>query len=141
MKIFLLLDPPTSTAQETKINTRGKKPSFYKPEKLKKAKEELIKHLKPFKPSEPLVGPIKLDVEWRFPKGKSHKDREWRVTKPDTDNLEKLLKDCMTEVGFWNDDAQVVIEHVQKYWSDEPTGISIEINVLEKFKEVPNGLF
>jgi Holliday junction resolvase RusA-like endonuclease len=61
------------------------------------------------------------------------------VTKPDTDNLEKLLKDCMTEVGFWNDDAQVVKEIAEKVWTDEPTGISIEINNLDKFAEVPNG--
>ena len=39
----------------------------------------------------------------------------------------------MTEVGFWVDDAQVVKEVVEKLWSDEPTGISIEINVLDKF--------
>jgi crossover junction endodeoxyribonuclease RusA len=74
-------------------------------------------------------------VIWRFPKGKSHKHNEWRITKPDTDNLEKMLKDCMTEVGFWKDDAQVVVEHVEKVWSGDPTGIAIEIKVLDKIKE------
>lgn len=135
MRLFLLLDPPTVTAQENKVAIVGNKPVYYKPEKLKEAKRTLIKHLKPFKPKKPLIGPIKLDVIWRFPKGKKHKHLEWRVTKPDTDNLEKMLKDSMTEVGFWNDDAQVVVEHVEKVWTDEPTGISIEINLLEKFKE------
>ena len=33
-------------------------------------------------------------------------DGEYRTTKPDTDNLQKLLKDCMTATGFWTDDAQ-----------------------------------
>lgn len=135
MRLFLLLDPPTVTAQENKVAIVGNKPVYYKPEKLKEAKRTLIKHLKPFKPKKPLIGPIKLDVIWRFPKGRKHKHLEWRVTKPDTDNLEKMLKDSMTEVGFWNDDAQVVVEHVEKVWTDEPTGISIEINLLEKFKE------
>ena len=69
---------------------------------------------------------------WLFPKGKSHRHGEWRKTKPDTDNLQKLLKDCMTQVGFWKDDAQVVSEKVQKRWSDEPTGIYIEIKELEE---------
>ena len=41
----------------------------------------------------------------------------------------------MTYLKFWNDDAQVVKEHVEKIWSDEPTGISIEINELTKLKE------
>ena len=73
---------------------------------------------------------------WLFPKGKSHEHNEWRITKPDTDNLQKMLKDCMTEIGFWKDDAQVVKETVEKRWSDEPCGISIEIIVLKKFVEV-----
>jgi Holliday junction resolvase RusA-like endonuclease len=135
MKIFLLLDPPTITAQQNKVALINNKPVFYKPEKLKQARRTLVTHLKPFKPVEPLRGAIRLDVIWRFPRGKRHKHFEWRVTKPDTDNLQKMLKDCMTEVGFWIDDAQVVVEHVEKIWTDDPCGISIEINVLNKFKE------
>ena len=107
----------------------------YTPENVKQAKEVIIKHLAPFKPEVPLTGPLELNVNWYFPKGTKHKHLEWRVTKPDTDNLEKMLKDCMTELGFWNDDAQVVSEHIDKVWSDEPTGIAIEINQLNKFKE------
>ena len=68
---------------------------------------------------------------WLFPKGKSHKHGEWRKTRPDTDNLQKLLKDCMTQVRFWKDDAQVVSEKVQKRWSNEPTGIYVVIKELE----------
>jgi Holliday junction resolvase RusA-like endonuclease len=136
MKIFLLLDPPTVTSQTNKVTLINGKPVFYKPEKLKQAKQILIKHLKSFKPIKPIEGPVELNVSWRFPLGKRHKHFEWRVTKPDTDNLEKLLKDCMTDVGFWNDDAQVVVEHVEKIWSNDPTGIEIEIKELSIFKEV-----
>lgn len=46
-----------------------------------------------------------------------------------------MLKNCMTKLGFWNDDAQIVNERVDKILSDEPTGIAIEINQLNKFKE------
>ena len=139
MKIFLLMNPPTVTAQESKVAVVRGKPVIYKPEKIKQAKREIIKHLKPFIPSEPLEGPIELRVVWLFPRGKSHKHMEWRTTRPDTDNLEKLLKDCMTEVGFWKDDALVVKETVYKVWAEEPTGISIEIKNLGKFAEVENG--
>ena len=135
MKIFLLLDPPTTTAQMKKIGIVHGKPYVYTPENVKQAKDVIIKHLAPFKPEAPLTGPLELNVNWYFPKGTKHKHLEWRVTKPDTDNLEKMLKDCMTELGFWNDDAQVVSEHVDKVWSDEPTGIAIEIKPLNKFKE------
>lgn len=136
MKMFLLMNPPTVTAQESKVAVVRNKPIIYKPEKIKQAKKELIKHLMPFKPKEQMQGPIELKVVWLFPRGKRHKHFEWRVTKPDTDNLEKMLKDCMTEVGFWKDDALVVSETVYKIWSDEPTGISIELNALDKIAEV-----
>ena len=135
MKIFLLLNPPTVTAQMNKVTCVNGKPIFYKTDKLKQERKILLKHLKPFKPVRPLEGPIELKVIWKFPKGKTHKHNEWRATRPDTDNLQKMLKDCMTEVGYWKDDAQVVVEHVEKLWSDEPTGIAIEIEVLDKFKE------
>ena len=138
MRIFLLIDPPPVTAQETQVAVVRNKPVFYKPEKLKEAKKEIIKHLMPFKPVKPYEGAIELHVVWLFPKGKRHKHNEWRITKPDTDNLEKLLKDCMTQVGFWKDDAQVVKEVVEKRWSDEPTGISIFIDTLPKIMEVTN---
>ena len=132
MRIFLLLDPPRATAQMQKIAVIHGKPKLYKPPNVLKARNTLISHLKPFKPSVPIEGPIEIRVTWLFPKGKSHKHNEWRITKPDTDNLEKMLKDCMTEVGFWKDDAQVVKETVEKRWSDDPTGISIEMDKLDK---------
>lgn len=136
MKMFLLLDPPTTTAQMKKIGIVRGKPYVYTPENVKKAKDEIIKHLMPFKPNAPMEGAIELRVSWLFPKGTRHRHNEWRITKPDTDNLEKMLKDCMTELGFWNDDAQVVKETCEKRWSDEPTGIAIEIEMLGRFAEV-----
>ncbi len=135
MRIFLLLDPPTATAQERQVTIVHNKPVFYQPEKLKEAKGILRLHLRPFKPKAPLTGPVELRVSWLFPRGKRHRHKEWRVTKPDTDNLQKMLKDVMTDLGFWVDDAQVAKEHVEKIWSDEPTGISIEIVELSKIKE------
>lgn len=135
MKIFLLLDPPTTTAQMKKIGIAHGKPYVYTPDNVRVAKGEMVRHLRPFKPASPLTGPLELRVGWLFPAKGRHKHNEWRITKPDTDNLEKLLKDCMTELGFWNDDAQVVSEHVEKLWSKDPIGIEIEILCLDKIKE------
>ena len=107
------------------------KPLFYDPAPVKEARSRLITHLLPNRPGKPLDGPISLSTVWLFPRGRSHKNGEWRVTKPDTDNLQKLLKDCMTRCGFWYDDAQVVRESVEKRWSDEPAGIFIVVEQLE----------
>ena len=127
MNFFLAMNPPTVTAQERKVKVVQGKPIFYDPEQVKDARNLLCGHLSLHKPIAPLTGAISLRVLWLFPKGKSHKHGEWRTTKPDTDNLQKLLKDCMTACGFWKDDAQVVRETAEKRWSDEPCGIYIEI--------------
>ena len=82
-----------------------------------------------YKPAEPMQGALELRTTWLFPVGKSHKGGEWRITRPDTDNLQKMLKDCMTKCGYWKDDAQVVREIVEKQWAEEP-GIHIEVKQL-----------
>ena len=135
MKFKVFVNPPTATAQEKKVSVVRGKPVFYNPPAVKKAKSLLISHLIQHKPDEPMSGAVSLKVRWCFPKGKSHKDGEWRITRPDTDNLQKLLKDCMTHCDFWKDDAQVVREIAEKIWSDEP-GIEVEI---EKLEDKENG--
>lgn len=131
MNFFLQIVPPTATAQEKQVRVVHGKPLFYDPAPVKDAKALLIAHLLSHRPRNPYEGPVSLSTVWLFPKGKSHKHGEWRVTKPDTDNLQKLLKDCMTRCGYWHDDAQVVRESVEKRWSDDPTGIYVEVTPLE----------
>lgn len=135
MNFFMDMIPPTATAQEHSVRVIKGKPIFFDPPKVKEAKNRLMMHLGYHRPETPLEGPISLTTIWMFPKGKSHKNGEWRITKPDTDNLQKMLKDCMTKVGYWNDDAQVCHERVEKHWADEPYGIYIEI---EQLKGVSN---
>ena len=68
-------------------------------------------------------------TKWCFLDDGKHGNGTYRITKPDTDNLQKLLKDCMTRVGFWEDDALVASEIVEKFWSQVP-GIYIRIEEL-----------
>ena len=137
MKFFVNCNPPTATAQEKKVALVKGRVVFYEPSNLKAAKSQLTFHLLRHRPKEPLKGPLSLTVLWLFPKGKNHKDGSWRITRPDTDNLEKMLKDCMTRCGFWRDDAQVVKEYVEKKWSENPVGIEIEIVELEGKDDEP----
>lgn len=136
MHFFIEMNPPTATAQEKKVTVVSGKPRYYDPAPVKEARKKLTGHLILHRPAAPITGPVALTTLWLFPKGKSHKNGEWRSTKPDTDNLQKLLKDCMTKCGFWKDDAQVVREMVEKRWSDDPTGIYIEITELEVAHEL-----
>lgn len=132
MKIdfFMPMIPPTITHQEKKVHVVNGKPIFYEGQELKAARSKFEAHLAKHKPDKKYAGGIELIVKWCFPRGK-HKDGEYRITKPDTDNLQKLLKDCMTHVGFWQDDAQVCLEIVEKFWADIP-GIYISIRNIEE---------
>ena len=131
MNFFIAIDPPTATAQEKQVRVVHGKPLFYDPAQVKDAKQKLTAHLFGHRPDSPFSGAVSLTAIWLFPKGGSHRNGEWRITKPDTDNLQKLLKDCMTRCGFWKDDAQVARETVEKRWSDDPAGIYIEVEELE----------
>ena len=119
-------EPPRTTAQQARSGTKNGRHYHYKPKKLKEAEAHLIAGMLPYSPDEPLEGAIELYVDWRFKAGKGRKPGEAKITRPDTDNLQKLLKDCLTQCGFWYDDAQVYFEQVMKCWSDKP-GIHIEI--------------
>ena len=119
VEFFMAMDPPTCTHQEKKVTVINGKPVFYDPPEVNAARLKLIGHLAKHRPKEMYMHGIRLTVKWCFPKGR-HRNGEYRTTKPDTDNLQKLLKDCMTTVGFWKDDALVASEIVEKFWAEIP---------------------
>lgn len=127
-EFFMPMVPPTCTHQEKQVRVRDGKPVFYEPQELKTARQKLTGHLSRHRPEEPYTAGVRLMVKWCFPKG-GHRDGEYRITRPDTDNLQKLLKDCMTAAGFWKDDCLVASEIVEKFWAEIP-GIYIRIEEL-----------
>jgi len=80
------------------------------------------------KPATPLQGPVRLwiDFDLPLPRGASRKERMLMIDnkilptgRPDIDNMAKLVLDAMNRM-FWKDDAQVVLLHVTKSYSDAP---------------------
>lgn len=130
MHFFIAGDPPTVTQQEHRVGQRKDGLFyFYEDRRLKEARCDLRNKIHKFRPEQPFQGPIRLLVKWCFP-NKKHKPGTYKTTKPDTDNLNKMLKDVMTDCGFWKDDAQVASEIIEKFWSDVP-GIYIQIEELK----------
>ncbi len=115
---FMVMDPPTCTHQEKQVAVIKGNPVFYDPPEVNAARLKLTGYLAEHKPEKRYECGGRLRVKWCFPKG-GHGNGEYRITKPDTDNLQKLLKDCMTAVGFWKDDALVASEIVEKFWAEE----------------------
>lgn len=131
IEFFMAMEPPTITAQEHKIVIRNGRPVFYDPPELMTARQKLTDYLALHRPDKKIRGPVELVVTWCFPTPNDRLDSQYKITKPDTDNLNKLLKDCMTQLGFWNDDAQVCREIIEKYWvKTSPSGIFVRIRQL-----------
>ncbi len=131
LEFFMAMDPPTITHQEKQVAVRNGKPVFYEPAELKAARQKLTDYLSLHKPDKKMDGPLELVTTWCFPTENQNRVGQYRTIKPDTDNLNKLLKDCMTRVGFWNDDAQVCREIIEKFWADRnKAGIYVRITQL-----------
>ena len=129
IEFFMAMKVPTTTHQMHKVRTADGKPRFYEPQELRETRRKLRAYLGMHRPEKPLMGALRLSTKWLFPPGKSHRPNTWKTTRPDTDNLIKLLKDCMTAEGFWLDDAQVASELTEKFYG-EHEGIYVRVEEL-----------
>lgn len=126
IEFFMPMIPPTTTAQQHKVSVKNGKPLFYDPPDLKAAKNKIKNNLIPYVPDKPFDGALRLVVKWCFPITGKHYDGEYKYTKPDTDNLNKSLKDIMEKLGFYVNDARVASETIEKFWAEVP-GIWIHL--------------
>jgi Holliday junction resolvase RusA-like endonuclease len=129
MQFFCPMKPPTATQQMHQVSVVNGKPHFYEPSEVAQARAKLLTAVCRHIPVEPFTGGVALLVKWCFPVTGKHRDGEYRTTKPDLDNLQKMLKDVMTGCGFWTDDALVCREIVEKFWADKP-GIFIRVEAI-----------
>ena len=113
---FLPMIPPTVTAQMHRITGRpGQQAHVYNTPQLNDAKQKFLSYLCALAPDRPMEGAVRLVVKWCFPLRKDSHDGQYKITRP-----QKLFKDCMTQAGFWHDDAQVASEIIEKFYSGTP---------------------
>jgi len=125
-EFFMPMTPPQTTHQEKQVKVIKGKPVLYEPAELKAARAKLQAHLAGHVPEKKYTGAVRLVTKWLFPVTGKHRNGEYKTTKPDTDNLQKLFKDIMTDLGYWTDDSLVASEITEKFWSDIP-GIYVKI--------------
>lgn len=79
-------------------------------------------------PAAPLACPVRVDVEFyfrrplRLMKKSSPAGFIPHTGKPDRDNLDKAVLDCLTQIGFLQDDALVVEGTIKKHYTGINTG-------------------
>ena len=57
---------------------------------------------------------------------------KYHTSKPDVDNLAKLVLDVLSKIRYYKDDSQVVLLYVTKAYADDihPEGVKIETEVI-----------
>lgn len=94
----------------------------YRKANVQLARNMFTVKMKPYRPKHPSERPIKLLVCLYFDISKPKKLwGKYKTTRPDCDNYVKEIKDVMTDLKFWNDDAQVVDLRVVKRYSEKAT--------------------
>ena len=137
LRCFLSCVPPSVTHHAKKRVTRlmrgGRRvPSLADNPELVRAKHELDWLLKPFRPAAPLVGAVWFDVVFVWPWLSRHTAkvragvRVPHVSKPDLDNLVKVLADRMAAARFFECDQRIVSLRARKFWGPRP-GIWITV--------------
>ena len=123
-------NPPKSTHQASlRIIKKKNGKSFigkYDSSKAKTAKNLMMTLFSTHRPPKAFDGPIKLEVVWCYPWRKAEPKNN-RVngflycdTRPDCDNLCKMLQDTLTALNYYRDDSQVAVLVFTKMWGDEP---------------------
>ena len=108
-------------------------PMHYIKPKEQLAKDYFLLALKQHRPTEPIMGPIAIEIDWVWPWRKSELkgrinsyDRYPCDKRPDCGNLSKSFIDCMTKTGYFGDDSQIYDERFRKWWGSKP-GIEVRI--------------
>jgi Holliday junction resolvase RusA-like endonuclease len=81
----------------------------------------------------PLVGPLRMDLVFVFPRPKSvpkklGSGRQWHTVKPDRDNLQKSVQDALNGL-LYRDDSQICDGVVLKFRAAEGEQPHVEVTV------------
>jgi len=107
----------------------------YQPKKVTSNANALVLLSKQYRPTAPLVGPLRLELmfysAWRKADSKKVRaaGKAWHDTKPDWDNMCKQLCDVLQSAGFYANDSQLADISVKKLRTDSP-GVFVRLGVI-----------
>ena len=121
-------DIPNSTPQQRKIGGKGTHPTAG----LRYARAAWQALLEKYKPAKPMAEPVTLDVVLYYHSRQYLKHAvEPKTTRPDGDNLLKIIKDAATKAGWWMDDAIVYVETITRFRTRGPSKVFIRAKEAE----------
>ncbi|PAF19735.1 RusA family crossover junction endodeoxyribonuclease [Terribacillus saccharophilus] len=135
---FEVLGDPVAQGRP-RASSYGGKITMRDPKKSKEYKQYVKLAAAQYAPAQLLDEPLHLIVKVFRPIPKSFSKKKTQeaitgvlrpITKPDTDNYLKGVKDALNGV-IWRDDSIIVDTSVSKYYSDKPR-IEVEVYTLEE---------
>lgn len=138
---------PVGQPRARATSFRGGRPRMYDPGNASGWKTLIALRFQPYRPDEPWAGPLSLSCTFVFPRPRDHSLRghvregapRWHTNRPDIDNCLKAVMDCLTGIGLWKDDTQVVEVVAKKEyvgWSSEDSGAYITVKRLTNTPDV-----
>lgn len=132
-----LIPKGQARARSRAVNIGGSyRAMTYKSKEGRLAEAKFLEMAKEFAPPVPLAGPLKLSVHVWFPIPESYSKKRLQelkdtyhahTTKPDLDNIIKLVKDSLNGV-FWLDDKQIYkVTASKRYSACDMPGYQIDI--------------
>lgn len=107
---------PKGTAQMKRYNGRTR--TYFKSQRLQQTEDFYLNELRSYAPTAPITGAVSLSIDFDYFTPTKKKRGTWKTSRPDCDNLVKLLIDCMTKLGFWEDDSQIARLRVSKRYAE-----------------------
>jgi len=122
-----LLIIPTAQ-RRVRFRSYGKFVGTHKAPEQVKAEDFIMDYLKPYVPENPMMGAIELTMRAVFPVPAS-KPQWWadaalsgaisHIKKPDKDNIEKNILDCLQTMGFFKNDSQIFRSKTEKCYGEK----------------------
>lgn len=133
--IMTMPDFPNGQYQQKRASFRGGKPRFYEAGNLKQARADYMAFFKAQAEKciwdLPLEGPVWIDMQFNY-LSRSKKQTGEKTTRPDCDNLAKLVLDCLQRSGWIKDDAQVTHLCITKKYSPASRYLKLRIEPLSE---------
>lgn len=129
IEFFCPMVPPTKTHNDlvAYYNPKTKSPAIRKSTELHDVEDKLRAHFSKHRPEKPLAGAIDAFLTICYRADAKHPAGTLKTTKPDNDNLEKTIFDCLEREGFFAvGDQQIARNKTIKGYSVIP-GIHVEL--------------
>ncbi|MBQ7649587.1 MAG: RusA family crossover junction endodeoxyribonuclease [Victivallales bacterium] len=114
-------DIPNSTPQQRKLGGKNTHPTAG----LRYARAAWQALLERHRPPKPMDKSVMLHVTLNYHTADTRRDGQPKTTRPDGDNILKIIKDAATRAGWWRDDAIVFLEFILRRWTLSEESVEI----------------